>query len=187
MAEDVHERAGCGKPIAKRAVCICSNDVSHRVSVTDNVAVGVIVRHIDRTVTLQVQQSTNAARTLQCSRNVLTPIVERLVCNSANYLMLINEVPVVVEKRCDGYRRRLADAASLVVILVGDDRYAVGRDGNETVLHVIGVVENAVKGHVTVCVVCWLSPRRRGTKDRSVLVDVGGRVDVCDEVVCGIA
>ena len=44
--------------------------------------------------------------------------------------MLMDQIPAVVKERRDGDRCSLADAPALVVILVSDDGYAVGRDGD---------------------------------------------------------
>ena len=126
VTEDVGERAGLRDGVAESVVGVGGNGFSGGIKVAGNVSVVVVERDVDGIVDRKVEESSDAARTLQCAGEVFAPIVTD--CGRGAVCVgdaLLNEVPVIVEEGCRCFRRYLANTARLRIVEVGDDQNAI--------------------------------------------------------------
>ena len=116
------------------------NCVAAGVKVASDVAVVVIAWNVDHAIDCEVKQTTDAARALQHSRQILAPII----ADSGGRAVrvgdaLLDEVPSVVEERCGCFGRYLLHAAGFRVVEVCDEQYTIRRYSLEPIGSIIGV------------------------------------------------
>ena len=126
MAENVREMAGFADEFAESVVGVGGDGFAGGIKVAGDVAVVVVERDVDGIVDRKVEESSDAARALQCTGEVFAPVVVNgrgcAVCVGD---ALLNEVPVIVEEGCRCFRRYLADTARLRIVEVGDEQNAI--------------------------------------------------------------
>ena len=126
MAEEVGEGTGLRDGVAESVVGVGGNGFASRVKVAGDVSVVVVERDVDGIVDRKVEESSDAARALQCTGEVFAPVVVNgrgcAVCVGD---ALLNEVPAIVEEGCRCFRRYLANTARLRIVEVGDEQNAI--------------------------------------------------------------
>ena len=75
VTDDVGERAGLRYGVTESVVGVLRDCVAGSVKVAGDVAVVVVERDVDGIVDRKVEESADAARTLQCAGEVFAPIV----------------------------------------------------------------------------------------------------------------
>ena len=118
MAENGCHCACRGNCFTERIVGIGRDNISRRIRIAKNVAHGIGVRDINRTVMFYVQKAANTACTLQRARLVFAPIIIRFVGDSPGDLPLFDEIPAIVKECRFGCRRCLAYTPPFVVVLI---------------------------------------------------------------------
>ena len=111
MAEEVGEGTGLRDGVAESVVGV------------GDVSVVVEERDVDGIVDRKVEESSDAARALQCTGEVFAPIVTD--CGRGAVCVgdaLLDEVPVIVEEGCRCFRRHLANTAGLRIVEIRDER-----------------------------------------------------------------
>ena len=126
MAEEAGVWAGLGYGVAKSIVGVLGDRVAVGIEVSGDVAVVVVERDVDGIVDRKVEESSDAARALQCTGEVFAPVV--MDCRGCTVRIgdaLLDEVPVIVEEGRCCFRRHLADTARLRIVEVRDEQNAI--------------------------------------------------------------